>query len=164
MKALLRLMTIVAALLASWLVGSLVALLGAGILELQFGIESFPALDVIVEVFAVILSHMLVLGALPVLLVIIAAERHKHTTPRFYVLCGTAIGTFCFLAFLLFWIHAQGPGPETFLWRMQNRPHELNAALKLIMFVPAGAVSGMIYWWIAGRNAGRWRGERVQVQ
>jgi hypothetical protein len=76
---------------------------------------------------------------LPALILILLAENFAWRSVLFYTLAGAAIGLF--YGFVL---PGEGPGPFYIA-----RSTELIAG--------AGIAAGLVYWLIAGRNAGAWR-------
>jgi hypothetical protein len=108
-----------------------------------------------------LLAGTLMLSLLPAVIVIALAERRRRTSLRFYAISGAVVGILCFSGSALsFSIYAQSL--EIFLLQLRYVPlAQFYFIQNLLTGAAAGAVAGAIYWWIAGRHAGRARGEQV---
>ena len=80
---------------------------------------------------------------LPALIVILLTEAFSIRSILVYAIGGGLAGACCYLAFIPF-------DPDTMRFDGIIRHH-------LEIMVGAGIAAGVIYWMIAGRNAGRWR-------
>jgi putative copper export protein len=90
------------------------------------------------------------IGLLPLALLIGVAEAFKLRSLLVNVLAGIAI--------LMFAYYSSGLAPAPYEESIDRAPppirHETEVA------IAAGAVFGLSYWLLAGRNAGRWREKR----
>ncbi|CAN5474620.1 hypothetical protein BH11PSE4_BH11PSE4_41860 [soil metagenome] len=83
---------------------------------------------------------------LPALLVVVVTETFNFRSALAYGIGGAVVGLACYLSLIPF-------DPATMRFDGIVRRH-------LEVMTGAGIVGGLIYWMIAGRNAGRWRGSR----
>jgi len=80
------------------------------------------------------------LAFLPAVLAIVLAESFSWRSVLFYALAGAAIGLFYGFA-----LPSESPSPFYVAHNTQ-------------LVAGAGVAAGLVYWLIAGRNAGAWRG------
>jgi hypothetical protein len=87
---------------------------------------------------------------LPALIVVAITESFSIRSILAYAIGGGVVGLACYLGLVPF---------DTTTWRFDGivRRH-------LEIMTGAGIVGGLIYWMIAGRNAGRWRSPREERQ
>jgi hypothetical protein len=87
---------------------------------------------------------------LPALVVLVITEAFSVRSVLAYALGGAAVGLACYLGLVPF-------DTDTMQFTGIVRRH-------LEVMTGAGIVAGLIYWVIAGRNAGRWRQPRRAFQ
>ncbi|WP_315740454.1 MULTISPECIES: hypothetical protein [unclassified Bradyrhizobium] len=80
---------------------------------------------------------------IPALLISLITEAFSIRSVVAYAIGGGVVGAACYLGLVPF-------DPETFRFEGIVRRH-------LEILTGAGIVGGLVYWLIAGRNAGRWR-------
>ncbi|MGJ4963740.1 hypothetical protein [Bradyrhizobium sp. HKCCYLRH3061] len=80
---------------------------------------------------------------IPALLIALITEAFSIRSVLAYAIGGGVVGAACYLGLVPF-------DPETFHFEGIVRRH-------LEILTGAGIVGGLVYWLIAGRNAGRWR-------
>ena len=80
---------------------------------------------------------------IPAMLIALITEAFSIRSVLAYAIGGGVVGTACYLGLVPF-------DPETFHFEGIVRRH-------LEILTGAGIVGGLVYWLIAGRNAGRWR-------
>ncbi|MGJ4953776.1 hypothetical protein [Bradyrhizobium sp. HKCCYLS20291] len=80
---------------------------------------------------------------IPALLVALITEAFSIRSVLAYAIGGGAVGAACYLGLIPF-------DPETF--HFEGIDHR-----QLEILTGAGILGGLVYWLIAGRNAGRWR-------
>lgn len=81
---------------------------------------------------------------LPALLAAFVTEALSIRSVLFYALAGAVVGVVCYLGLTEF-------DPATMRFNGIVRRH-------LEIMTGAGVIAGLVYWMIAGRNAGAWRG------
>ena len=86
---------------------------------------------------------------LPALLIVVITEAFYVRSALAYAIGGAAVGLACYLGLIPF-------DSDTMQFTGIVRRH-------LEVMTGAGIVGGLIYWMIAGRNAGRWRQPRREV-
>jgi hypothetical protein len=128
----------------------LVACLAAGIIVIgavlfpeftDLGIGQLdPAVNVIVGFGFIFISGF---ALLPALIIVMITEAFYIRSVLAYALGGAAVGLACYLGLIPF-------DPQTMRFDGIVRRH-------LEIMTGAGIVAGLIYWMIAGRNAGAWR-------
>jgi hypothetical protein len=84
---------------------------------------------------------------LPALVLVLITEAFYIRHILAYAIAGALAGLCCYLAFVPF-------DTVTMMFTGIVRRH-------LEVMVGAGVVGGVVYWMVAGRNAGVWRGEPV---
>ncbi len=80
---------------------------------------------------------------IPAMLIALITEAFSIRSVLAYAIGGGVVGAACYLGLVPF-------DPETFHFEGIVRRH-------LEILTGAGIVGGLVYWLIAGRNAGRWR-------
>ncbi|BAM86275.1 conserved membrane hypothetical protein [Bradyrhizobium oligotrophicum S58] len=80
---------------------------------------------------------------IPAMLIALITEAFSIRSVLAYAIGGGVVGAACYLGLVPF-------DPETFRFEGIVRRH-------LEILTGAGIVGGLVYWLIAGRNAGRWR-------
>ena len=96
--------------------------------------------------FLILTTSTFVMGYafVPAIIVVLLSESFQWRSVLVYAIAGGAIGLFCGYGFgFIEWTPARGYGP----------PFDSNAEL----MGAAGIAAGLVYWAIAGRNAGAWR-------
>jgi hypothetical protein len=136
------------------LLGLLAASLVAG--AILIGAVLFPALSDFADgpidpsVLNIVLGFGLVFvsgfALLPVLLLVLITEAFHIRGALTYALGGGLVGLACYLGLVPF-------DPDTLRFDGIVRRH-------LEIMTGAGIVAGVVYWMIAGRNAGAWRAPR----
>lgn len=137
-----RLIVILFAFLASCLVAGIVVL--GAVLFPEFtdlGIGNIdPAVNVILGIGFIFISGF---ALLPAMLVAAITEAFYIRSVLAYAVGGAAVGAACYLGLIPF-------DPATMRFDGIVRRH-------LEIMTGAGIVAGLVYWMIAGRNAGAWR-------
>ena len=87
---------------------------------------------------------------LPALIAVLVTEGFSIRSVLFYAAAGAVVGAICYLGLVDF-------DPRTMQFSAIDRRH-------LEIMSGAGVLSGLIYWLIAGRNAGAWRSSRDTPQ
>jgi hypothetical protein len=98
------------------------------------------ALDVIIGFGFIFVSGF---ALIPALLIALITEAFSIRSVLAYAIGGGLVGLACYLGLVPF-------DPETFRFEGIVRRH-------LEIMTGAGIVGGLVYWMIAGRNAGAWR-------
>jgi hypothetical protein len=151
-----RIVVIVAGYLLASLLGS--ALTAAFAMAQGMIVAGMPLSDMGIAITAIgmmlptAFTATLVLALLPTLIVIVVAEIRRLRSISYYAATGAVVGIVARLGFAvaLFWFIRRGPhspGPVV-SW---------NTILALVIAAAVGVISGIVYWAIAGRGAGRWR-------
>jgi hypothetical protein len=144
-----RLFVILFAFLASCLVAGMIVL--GAVLFPEFtdlGIGNIdPALNVVLGFGFIFISGF---ALLPALIVVLITEAFYIRSVLAYALGGALVGLACYLGLIPF-------DPQTMRFDGIVRRH-------LEIMTGAGIVAGLIYWLIAGRNAGAWRLPRRRPQ
>lgn len=81
----------------------------------------------------------------PTLLLVVFAEALSYRSFLFYGVCGALVG-----AFVYFGTDVSG--------QLENTTDITPVRFPLQIALAAGIIAGMVYWLLAGRNAGKWRG------
>lgn len=137
-----RLFVILFAFLASCLVAGMIvvgAVLFPEFTDLGIG-QLDPAVDVIVGLGFIFISGF---ALLPAMIVAAITEAFYIRSVLVYAVGGALVGAACYLGLIPF-------DPETMHFDGIIRRH-------LEIMTGAGIVAGLVYWMIAGRNAGAWR-------
>ncbi|MGQ0685188.1 hypothetical protein [Bradyrhizobium sp.] len=137
-----RLLVILFAFLASCLVAGMIVV-GAVLFPefTDFGIgEVDPAINVIIGLGFIFISGF---ALLPAMIVAVITEAFSIRSVLVYAVGGGLVGAACYLGLIPF-------DPETMHFDGIVRRH-------LEIMTGAGIVAGLVYWMIAGRNAGAWR-------
>src|ERR1700754_1104097 len=137
-----RLFVILFAFLASCLVAGMIvvgAVLFPEFTDLGIG-DIDPAVNVIVGLGFIFISGF---ALLPAMIVALITEAFYIRSMLAYAVGGAVVGLACYLGLVPF-------DPETLRFDGIVRRH-------LEIMTGAGIVAGMVYWMIAGRNAGAWR-------
>ena len=90
------------------------------------------------------------IGLLPAVILIALAETFKVRSPVAYLAAGAAL--------MVIGYYASGLAPRSYEESIDRPPPPISHAAELA--AAAGAVFGLTYWLLAGRNAGRWREPR----
>jgi len=138
-----RLFVIVFAFLAASFVGGLIvvgAILFPEFSDLGEGPIDQGALDVIIGFGFIFVSGF---ALIPALVIALITEAFSIRSVLAYAIGGGMVGLACYLGLVPF-------DPETFHFEGIVRRH-------LEIMTGAGIVGGLVYWMIAGRNAGAWR-------
>ncbi|MGN6571280.1 MAG: hypothetical protein ACTHLO_07685 [Pseudolabrys sp.] len=93
------------------------------------------------------------IGLLPLVILIVLAEAFSIRS----LLINTAAGA----ALLLAGYYSSGLARPSYEESIDNPPPAIPRQMEIA--AAAGAVGGFVYWFIAGRNAGRWRERRGPV-
>ena len=137
-----RLFVILFAFLASCLVAGMIVL--GAVLFPEFtdlGIGNIdPALNVVIGLGFIFISGF---ALLPAMLVAAITEAFYSRSVLAYAVGGALVGAACYLGLIPF-------DPDTMRFDGIVRRH-------LEIMTGAGIVAGLVYWMIAGRNAGAWR-------
>ncbi|MBI5323023.1 hypothetical protein [Bradyrhizobium sp.] len=137
-----RLIVILFAFLAACLVAGIVVL--GAVLFPEFtdlGIGNIdPAINVIIGIGFIFISGF---ALLPAMLVAAITEAFYIRSVLAYAIGGALVGAACYLGLVPF-------DPDTMRFDGIVRRH-------LEIMTGAGIVAGLVYWMIAGRNAGAWR-------
>jgi hypothetical protein len=88
-------------------------------------------------------------AALPTLVVVAAAEIFRLSEPIYFILCGGAMGAVAGLAGFV-----EIPRPEL----PEAASPAAAASSFFVAATAAGFVAGAVYWLVAGRRSGAWRG------
>jgi len=144
MSLLVRLVVIFFGFLAASLAAGLVLALGLLLPEWRdfAGPEFDGGLSAVVVVSAVLISGF---ALIPTLLVVVVAEALRLRSALFYAAAGAAVAVLSLYGF-------EGIA-DPLAWG------DAVARSELQLVAAAGIVAGFVYWALAGRNAGRWRGE-----
>jgi hypothetical protein len=137
-----RLFVILFAFLASCLVAGIIvvgAVLFPEFTDLGVG-QLDPAVNVIVGIGFIFISGF---ALLPAMVVALITEAFYIRSVLVYAVGGALVGAACYLGLVPF-------DPETMQFDGIIRRH-------LEIMTGAGIVAGLVYWMIAGRNAGAWR-------
>ncbi len=137
-----RLIVIFFAFLASCLVAGMIivgAVLFPEFTDLGIG-QLDPAVDIIVGLGFIFISGF---ALLPAAIVALISEAFYIRSVLAYAVGGALVGACCYLGLIPF-------DPETMRFDGIVRRH-------LEIMTGAGIVAGLVYWMIAGRNAGAWR-------
>jgi len=137
-----RLFVILFAFLAACLVAGMIvvgAVLFPEFTDLGIG-NIDPAINVVIGLGFIFISGF---ALLPALLVVVITEAFYIRGMLAYAVGGGLVGLACYLGLIPF-------DPETMRFDGIVRRH-------LEIMTGAGIVAGLIYWLIAGRNAGAWR-------
>ena len=132
---------LVAAIVAGMIV--VFAILFPEMSALESGLFKPDAFNVLIGFGFIFLSGF---ALLPALVVMLLTEMFSIRRVLAYALGGALVGVACYLGLLPF-------DPETMRFDGIIRRH-------LEVMAGAGIVSGLVYWVIAGRNAGAWRTPR----
>jgi hypothetical protein len=141
-----RLIVIFFAFLASCLVAGMIvvfAVLFPEVSDLDTAGIDRNAINIIIGFGFIFISGF---ALLPAMLVVLITEAFHIRGILTYALGGAAVGLACYLGLVPF-------DPETMHFDGIIRRH-------LEIMTGAGIVAGLIYWMIAGRNAGAWREPR----
>lgn len=144
-----RVATIVLAYLVASVVAGAVALIGILALSAGLGIFTPSAFKELVAPIGIASGVAAVTAFLPTLPVGIYAERHAKRLPGWYATAGVGIG----VAALLVYVAASEIASRSVSNATVDDAKFL-AQLGLCVML-AGACSGITYWWIAGRRAGK---------
>src|SRR5215468_7262629 len=139
-----RLCVILFAFLAACLVAGIIvvgAVLFPEFTDLGIG-ELDPAVNVIVGVGFIFISGF---ALLPAMIVALITEAFYIRSVLVYAVGGALVGAACYLGLIPF-------DPDTMRFDGIIRRH-------LEIMTGAGIVAGLVYWMIAGRNAGAWRAQ-----
>jgi hypothetical protein len=137
-----RLFVILFAFLAACLVAGIIvvgAVLFPEFTDLGIG-QLDPAVNVIVGIGFIFISGF---ALLPAMIVALITEAFYIRSVLVYAIGGALVGAACYLGLVPF-------DPETMRFDGIIRRH-------LEIMTGAGIVAGLVYWMIAGRNAGAWR-------
>src|SRR5215475_14096117 len=137
-----RLFVILFAFLAACLVAGIIvvsAVLFPEFTDLGIG-ELDPAVNVIVGIGFIFISGF---ALLPAMIVALITEAFYIRSVLAYAVGGAVVGAACYLGLIPF-------DPETMRFDGIIRRH-------LEIMTGAGIAAGVVYWMIAGRNAGVWR-------
>lgn len=137
-----RLFVILFAFLASCLVAGMIvvgAVLFPEFTDLGIG-QLDPAINVIVGIGFIFISGF---ALLPAMLIAVITEAFHIRSVLVYAVGGALVGAACYLGLIPF-------DPDTMRFDGIIRRH-------LEIMTGAGIVAGIVYWMIAGRNAGAWR-------
>ena len=137
-----RLIVILFAFLASCLVAGIIvvgAVLFPEFTDLGIG-QLDPAVNVIVGIGFIFISGF---ALLPAMIIAAITEAFHIRSVLAYAVGGALVGAACYLGLIPF-------DPETMQFDGIIRRH-------LEIMTGAGIVAGLVYWMIAGRNAGAWR-------
>jgi hypothetical protein len=137
-----RLIVIVFAFLASCLVAGMIvvgAVLFPEFTDLGIG-QLDPAVNVIIGLGFIFISGF---ALLPAMIVAAITEAFYIRSVLVYAVGGAVVGAACYLGLIPF-------DPDTMRFDGIIRRH-------LEIMTGAGIVAGLVYWMIAGRNAGAWR-------
>jgi hypothetical protein len=137
-----RLFVILFAFLASCLVAGIIvvgAVLFPEFTDLGIG-QLDPAVNVIVGIGFIFISGF---ALLPAMIVAAITEAFSIRSVLVYAAGGALVGAACYLGLIPF-------DPDTMRFDGIIRRH-------LEIMTGAGIVAGLVYWMIAGRNAGAWR-------
>jgi hypothetical protein len=137
-----RLFVILFAFLAACLVAGmivLVAVLFPEFTDLGIG-EIDPAINVVIGLGFIFISGF---ALIPAMIVAAITEAFHIRSVLAYAVGGALVGAACYLGLIPF-------DPETMRFDGIVRRH-------LEIMTGAGIVAGLVYWMIAGRNAGAWR-------
>jgi hypothetical protein len=137
-----RLFVILFAFLAACLVAGIIvvgAVLFPEFTDLGIG-QLDPAVNVIVGIGFIFISGF---ALLPAMIVALITEAFYIRSVLVYAIGGALVGAACYLGLVPF-------DPETMRFAGIIRRH-------LELMTGAGIVAGLVYWMIAGRNAGAWR-------
>jgi hypothetical protein len=138
-----RLFVIVFAFLAACFVAGLIvvgAILFPEFADLGEGPIDQGALDVIIGFGFIFVSGF---ALIPALLIALITEAFSIRSVLAYAIGGGLVGLACYLGLIPF-------DPDTFHFEGIVRRH-------MEIMTGAGIVGGLVYWMIAGRNAGAWR-------
>ena len=138
-----RLFVIAFAFLAACFVAGMIvvsSILFPEISDLGSGLIDQGTIDVILGFGFIFVSGF---ALLPAALIALITEAFSIRGVLAYTLGGAAVGLACYLGLVPF-------DPATFQFEGIVRRH-------IEIMTGAGIVGGLIYWLIAGRNAGRWR-------
>jgi hypothetical protein len=138
-----RLIVIVIGFLAACFVGGMivvVALLFPEFADLGAGPVDESTVDVLLGFGFIFVSGF---ALLPALVIVAITEAFYIRSALAYAVGGGLVGLACYLGLVPF-------HPETFQFEGIVRRH-------LEIMTGAGIVAGVVYWMIAGRNAGLWR-------
>jgi hypothetical protein len=144
-----RLIVIFFAFLASCLVAGMIvvfAVLFPEISDLDTGSIDQNAINVIIGFGFIFISGF---ALLPAMLVVLITEAFHIRGMLTYAIGGAVVGLACYLGLVPF-------DPQTMHFEGIVRRH-------LEIMTGAGIVAGLIYWMIAGRNAGAWREPRRRM-
>ena len=101
-----------------------------------------PAIDVVIGLGFIFISGF---ALLPAAIVALITEAFYIRSVLIYAAGGALVGAACYLGLIPF-------DPDTMRFDGIIRRH-------LEIMTGAGIVAGLVYWMIAGRNAGAWRGQ-----
>ncbi|MGC2779393.1 MAG: hypothetical protein WA418_27530 [Bradyrhizobium sp.] len=138
-----RLIVIVFAFLAACFVAGLIvvtAILFPEFSDLGNGPIDQGALEVVIGFGFIFVSGF---ALIPAMLIALITEAFSIRSVLAYAIGGGVVGAACYLGLVPF-------DPETFRFEGIVRRH-------LEILTGAGIVGGLVYWLVAGRNAGRWR-------
>ena len=138
-----RLVVIFIGFLAACFVGGMivvVALLFPEFADLGAGPVDQGAIDILLGFGFIFVSGF---ALIPAMLIALLTEAFSIRSVLAYALGGGVVGAACYLGLVPF-------DPQTFHFEGIVRRH-------LEILTGAGIVGGLVYWLIAGRNAGRWR-------
>lgn len=147
MRVILRLFTVVFALLAACIAGGLVVAVAVALPErrnLALALGGPNALDEVLGVWTMFAGLFVLL---PAALVALGAELFRVRSVLFYLVIGAGIGLAVFTLL------------STWNWS----PATLDAETEwhIVALLGAGLFAGLVYWAIAGCNAGAWRRPRA---
>ena len=94
---------------------------------------------------AILAVRLMVAMLPPAVLAIALTEASRMRRAAVFAVFGALSGLWPLLAGLMPWGWTDGARSS------------LSDAVQVIAFMGIGALSGLLYWWIAGRSAGRWR-------
>jgi len=148
MALLRRCLVIFLAFLAASLAASIVIAIGVSIVvlitqgsQLEAGLVGAAAGTV-----PVMVPFVAITALLPTVIVVTFAEVRRSRSFWFYLIGGVAIAIVSLLEFAFF----------IFLAGLVKGPYRpINAST--LIFLIAGVAAGLVYWALAGRDAGRWR-------
>lgn len=144
-----RLFVILFAFLAACLVAGIIVL-GAVLFPefTELGVGNIdPAINVVIGIGFIFVSGF---ALLPAMIMAVITEAFGIRSVLAYAVAGALVGAACYLGLIPF-------DPDTMKFDGIVRRH-------LEIMTGAGIVAGLVYWMIAGRNAGAWRSQPRRPQ
>jgi hypothetical protein len=133
------------------MIALLIALMAAGValtigvIVPDFGLDTDPVERIVFFTFAFFATSFVgAVAMLPALLAIVFAEAARMRSFLYYGVCGALIGLIAYY----------GSDIST---RLENTTDINPVGHALQLAAAAGIIGGLVYWLIAGRNAGKWR-------